>query len=156
MSTAHFNQNDARNPIDGGNPMDSAEQLEKVVIIGSGNWGSAIATKVGLNCERLPYFESQVNMWVYEEMVEFEGQQHKLTDIINTEHENVKYLPGIKLPYNVLAVSDLDKACKDATLLIFVLPHQFLPRLLPTIRNSCHRQSRGVSLIKGLGTSKVL
>ena len=29
-------------------------------------------------------------MWVYEEMVE--GQ--KLTEIINTKHVNVKYLPG--------------------------------------------------------------
>jgi glycerol-3-phosphate dehydrogenase (NAD+) len=37
-----------------------------------------------------------------------------------------------------------------ATLLIFVLPHQFLPRLLPTIRESAHSNCRGVSLIKGL------
>ena len=38
-------------------------------------------------------------MWVYEEMIE--GK--KLTDIINSEHENVKYLPGIKLPNNVVS-----------------------------------------------------
>lgn len=39
-----------------------------------------------------------VNMWVYEEMVD----GRKLTEIINTEHENVKYLPGHKLPKNVV------------------------------------------------------
>lgn len=41
-----------------------------------------------------------VNMWVYEEMID--GK--KLTEIINTDHENVKYLPGHKLPRNVVSV----------------------------------------------------
>lgn len=138
------------NPMDA-NPQTSAEQLDRVCIIGSGNWGSAIATKVGLNCEMLPYFEDRVNMWVFEETVEVEGESRKLTEVINSQHENVKYLPGIKLPENVIAVADLAEACRGATLLIFVLPHQFLPRLLPTIREACHPSCRGVSLIKGLG-----
>lgn len=37
-------------------------------------------------------------MWVYEENI----NGRKLTDIINTDHENVKYLPGYKLPENVV------------------------------------------------------
>eukprot|EP00980_Cylindrotheca_fusiformis_P009234 scaffold2012_cov193-Cylindrotheca_fusiformis.AAC.6 len=132
------------------NPQNSSEQPDKVCIIGSGNWGSAIATKVGLNCERLPYFQSKVNMWVFEEMVQVDGETKKLTDVINSRHENVKYLPGIQLPKNVIAVADLAEACQDATLLIFVLPHQFLPKLLPVIREAAHPSCRGVSLIKGL------
>jgi len=96
-------------------------------------------------------------MWVYEEMVEcpVDGSQKKLTEVINTHHENVKYLPGIKLPENIVAVPDLAEACKDATLLIFVLPHQFLPKLLPAIREAAHPNCRGVSLIKGLGKFRV-
>lgn len=43
-------------------------------------------------------FETEVRMWVYEEMVNGE----KLTEVINTQHENVKYLPGKKLPSNVV------------------------------------------------------
>jgi glycerol-3-phosphate dehydrogenase (NAD+) len=54
-------------------------------------------------------------MWVFEEMIESEdGSNEKLTEIINTRHENVKYLPGITLPENVVAVSDLAEACEDA------------------------------------------
>ena len=37
-------------------------------------------------------------MYVYEEMV----NGRKLTEIINTEHENVKYLPGRRLPENIV------------------------------------------------------
>jgi hypothetical protein len=47
-----------------------------------------------------------------------------LTDIINEKHENVKYLPGVKLPDNIKAVPNLLQATKGADLLIFVLPHQ--------------------------------
>lgn len=132
------------------NPQTSGD-IDKVCIIGSGNWGSAISILIGRNCERLHFCESQVNMWVFEEQVEVDGQLMPLTEVINTRHENVKYLPGIELPHNVKAVPDLEEACRDATLLIFVTPHQFLPKLLPVIRAAAHPSCRGVSLIKGLG-----
>lgn len=38
-------------------------------------------------------------MYVYEEMI----NGKKLTEIINETHENVKYLPGHKLPENVVS-----------------------------------------------------
>jgi glycerol-3-phosphate dehydrogenase (NAD+) len=40
-------------------------------------------------------------MYVYEEIVD--GQ--KLTEIINTKHENVKYMPGCVLPNNVVSIT---------------------------------------------------
>lgn len=63
--------------------------------------GSAIAKIAGSNAARLSTFENQVNMWVLEEEV----GGRRLTDIINTEHENVKYLPGHKLPPNLVSVA---------------------------------------------------
>lgn len=45
-------------------------------------------------------FETRVTMYVYEEIINNE----KLTDIINNLHENVKYLPGHKLPENVASI----------------------------------------------------
>jgi len=132
------------------NPQMSSEEMERVCIIGSGNWGSAIAKIVGKNCQGLAHCEDRVNMWVFEEMVTVDGEERKLSEVINTKHENVKYLAGVKLPSNVVAVTDLREACEGATLLIFVLPHQFLPKLLPVVREAAHPCCRGVSLIKGL------
>lgn len=63
--------------------------------------GSSIAKIIGHNVKASNRFDPYVNMWVYEEMID--GK--KLTEIINTEHENVKYLPGHKLPRNVVSVS---------------------------------------------------
>lgn len=62
--------------------------------------GSAIAKIVGANAAKYDRFDTTVNMWVFEETV----GGRKLTEIINTDHENVKYLPGHKLPPNVVSV----------------------------------------------------
>ncbi|XP_030639941.1 glycerol-3-phosphate dehydrogenase 1a isoform X1 [Chanos chanos] len=119
---------------------------KKVCIVGSGNWGSAIAKIVGLNAARNAKFDSVVNMWVFEEMV----NGKKLTEIINTEHENVKYLPGRKLPENVVAVADVTEAVSGADILLFVIPHQFIGRVCDTIQGKIKQDAVGMSLIKGV------
>ncbi len=124
--------------------------MDKVCIIGSGNWGSAISIMIGNNCHRLDFCHSQVNMWVFEEEIQYDGSIRKLSEVINERHENVKYLPNIELPHNIVAMPDLQEACRDATVLIFVLPHQFLPPLLRKVREVVHPSCRGVSLIKGM------
>lgn len=63
--------------------------------------GSSIAKIIGRNVKASNRFNPIVNMWVYEEMID--GK--KLTEIINTEHQNVKYLPGHTLPRNVVRLS---------------------------------------------------
>jgi len=130
--------------------MSSASGREKICIIGSGNWGSAIATVVGRNAGRLDFCQDEVNMWVFDEKIDTEEGEIMLSELINTRHENAKYLPGIKIPKNIIAYPELKRACEGATLLIFVLPHQFLPKLLPTLREHADSNCRGVSLIKGL------
>lgn len=119
---------------------------KKVCIVGSGNWGSAIARLVGYNAARLPErFQSEVTMWVFEEEV----NGRKLTEIINTDHENVKYLPGRTLPSNVVAVPDIVTAAADADFLIFVLPHQFIKRACAPLQGKLKATAQGLSLVKG-------
>lgn len=61
--------------------------------------GSAIAKIVGTNTKNQSKFADRVTMYVYEEIVD----GRKLTEIINENHENVKYLPGHKIPENVVS-----------------------------------------------------
>lgn len=118
----------------------------KVCIVGSGNWGSAIARIIGDNVKCLQRFAPTVKMWVFEENV----NGRKLTDIINTEHENVKYLPGYKLPDNVVAVPKLCEAAEGADLLVFVVPHQFIRKLCEEMVGCVSSKARGITLIKGI------
>lgn len=62
---------------------------------------TTIARIIGKNAARVESFNSEVKMWVYEEII----HGKKLTDIMNTTHENVKYLPGKKLPENLVNIT---------------------------------------------------
>jgi len=121
----------------------------KVCMIGSGNWGSAVATLIGQNTPKYPEFFNDINMYVYEEEIDFGGRKRKLPEVINEKHENVKYLPNIPLPSCIKAVPDLKEAAKDADILIWVVPHQFVTRMVPAVKEVCSSKAISISLIKG-------
>ncbi|KAL5265177.1 hypothetical protein ACHWQZ_G006058 [Mnemiopsis leidyi] len=148
VKTGKFREKDASHPTV--TPTSTMSDTRKVTIIGSGNWGSAIAKIVGSNTSRhSDLFDKQVRMWVFEE--EVDGQ--KLSHIINTTHENVKYLPGITLPENVLAVPDVVESVTDADILVWVLPHQFVKRICSQIKETIKPGAVSLSCIKGLQDS---
>jgi glycerol-3-phosphate dehydrogenase (NAD+) len=131
-------------------------QIEKlqVCIVGSGNWGSTAAKIAGENIlaggAAAKCFQEEVRMWVFEEEVkQKDGSVRKLSEIINTDHENVKYLPDIKLPANVKAVPDLKTAVEGSHLLVWVLPHQFIPRTANSVKDVIHPNAISVSMVKG-------
>ena len=68
-----------------------------IILLHSLYRGSAISKIIGLNVQNSANFDTTVRMWVYEEIVD----GRNLSEIINEQHENVKYLPGVHLPENV-------------------------------------------------------
>merc|ERR1719409_545555 len=144
----------------------------KVCLVGSGNWGSAIATKIGANVLAKPdKFDTVIEMWVFEEYVkEEEGKwvrpargakppegktwvdegYEPLTEVINRLHENVIYLPGIPLPVSIIAQPDVKKAVTGATMMAFVIPHNFLAPIVPKMEGAFAPGAVGISLIKGI------
>ncbi|XP_078538552.1 glycerol-3-phosphate dehydrogenase [NAD(+)], cytoplasmic-like isoform X2 [Lissotriton helveticus] len=108
--------------------------------------GSAIAKIIGGNVRKSNRFNPIVNLWVFEELI----NGRKLTEIINEDHENVKYLPGHKLPKNVVAVPDVVEAATGADILVFVLPHQFIGRVCGQLVGHVKSGAFGISLIKGV------
>ena len=148
---------------------------EKVALIGSGNWGSAIATKIGINAAACPDIEDTVHMWVFEEYVKLvDGKWERpprgakppdgktwvdegyrpLTAVINELNENVVYLPGIKLPKNIVACPDIKQCVAGATMMVFVIPHNFLGPIVPKMEGAFAPGAIGCSLIKGIEFEK--
>ncbi|KAG5359569.1 Glycerol-3-phosphate dehydrogenase [NAD(+)] 1 [Yarrowia sp. C11] len=119
----------------------------KVAVVGSGNWGTTVAKIVAENCTAHPeLFEPEVRVWVREEKVNGKN----LTDIFNSEHENVRYLPKIKLPHNLIAEPDLLKAVEGANIIVFNLPHQFLAGVCKQLKGKVNPKARAISCLKGL------
>lgn len=127
--------------------------------------GSTISKIVAENTRQYSdLFEEEVQMWVYEEDVTIDkdsklydesigDKPQKLTEVINKHHENVKYLPNIPLPTNLVANPSIHDAVKDSTILIFNLPHQFIANVCKQINGHILPYARGISCIKGVNVS---
>jgi glycerol-3-phosphate dehydrogenase (NAD(P)+) len=78
----------------------------KVAVLGAGAWGTALAL---LLAEK----GGEVLLWT---------RRRELCDAINASHENARYLPGAKLPRNVLATDSIPSALEGASMIVFVVP----------------------------------
>ncbi|XP_033163571.1 titin isoform X2 [Drosophila mauritiana] len=117
----------------------------KICIIGAEGWGSAMAAVVSNNVLEGD-FDSRVHLYVYDEMI----RDTALSEIINTRHENVKYLPGIKLPNNLIAVNDLLEAAQNADILVFSTPLEFVQSYCNILSGNVKESAFAVSMTKGL------
>ena len=123
---------------------------KKIVIVGGGNFGTAISNRIALNLIENPslsnLYDSNVTLWIYDEIV----NDKKLSEIINETHENIKYLPGIILSPSIHVETDINIAINDADVIILVTPHQFLSRILSTFPKPIKPSAIVVSMIKGV------
>ncbi|XP_048612132.1 glycerol-3-phosphate dehydrogenase [NAD(+)] 1, chloroplastic-like isoform X2 [Brassica napus] len=127
------------------------DSKSRVTIVGSGSWGSVAAKLVASNALKLPSFHDEVRMWVFEEVL---PNGEKLTDVINKTNENANYLPGIKLGRNVVADPDLENAVKEANMLVFVTPHQFMDGICKKLKGKIKGEVEAISLVKGMEVKK--
>lgn len=59
-------------------------------------------------------------------------------------------MPGIKFTDNIKAMPSLVEASRGASVLIFVLPHQFVRGVCNEMKNHIAENAKAISLIKGL------
>ena len=140
----------------GNSSPDGAKGPLKVAVIGSGNWGTAVAKIVAENCARPELrsrFAEEVKMWMYEEEIEHAGQKRKLTEVFNETHENVKYLKGITCTPNLRAVPDVREAAKNSDVLVVVVPHQFVDNVCTDLKGFVSPTAVAISGIKGVSVS---
>lgn len=118
-----------------------AAECLRIAVIGSGNWGSVVARNLARNAQLNSAAEKKVKMWVHDE---------NLVSKINLEHKNEKYLPGVSLTENVVATANLEECCNDADVLVFVMPHEYLPDILTDLKGKVKPSAIGVSLAKSI------
>lgn len=93
----------------------------RVAVIGAGSWGTAVAAIAATNAPTI--------LW---------ARREALAAQIAKEHENGDYLPGLELPANLEATSDLATAADGADVVVMGTPsHGFrdvLSELCPSLR----------------------
>ncbi|MDR3020473.1 MAG: NAD(P)-dependent glycerol-3-phosphate dehydrogenase [Treponema sp.] len=94
----------------------------QIAVLGAGAWGTAIAKVIADK-------EKDVVIWSFEE---------DTRDDINERNENIRYLPGFKLPETLKATSDIEEAAEGRQFLIYAVPSIFL---LDTLKKSLNVNS---------------
>jgi len=84
--------------------------IPRLAVIGAGAWGTAVAKIIAEK-------GNDVILWSFEK---------DNRDDINLRRENSRYLPGIKLPENLRATSDIVEAASDREYIILAVPSLFL------------------------------
>jgi len=108
--------------------------VSRVVVMGAGSWGTTIAKVIA-------DAGNEVVLWSRREEVAVE---------INETQRNSDYLPGIDLPSNLTATSDLAFALNGAEQIYLAIPSQSLRQSLEAWKEFIPKNATLISLIKGL------
>jgi glycerol-3-phosphate dehydrogenase (NAD(P)+) len=116
--------------------------IKKISIIGDGGWGTTLGVllaKKGFG----------VTIWgVFPDYIE----------LLRQRRENIKFLPGVKIPQSIHLTSDMADALKDSQLVVLATPSQHTRAVLDMLKLNDLSGKAFVSVSKGIenGTLKLM
>ena len=105
----------------------------RVSVIGAGSWGTTVAALAAHN--------APTTLW---------SRRATLAEQIDRDHENGDYLAGYRLPSQLRATADLERAVRDADLLVMGVPSQGFRGALESVKPYLRPWVPVISLSKGL------
>ncbi len=107
---------------------------EAIAVLGDGGWGTTLA----IHLHRLGH---RVAWWgAFPEYVAFLARRR----------QNVKFLPGVRIPKSLRLTSELTDALEAATLVVLAIPSQYLRGVLRQIKRVVGARPLFLSAAKGL------
>lgn len=105
----------------------------KACVVGAGSWGTTVAVLMAENVD--------VTLW---------ARDADLAARVEANHENDRYLPGIRIPERVHATHDLSVACGEADVVVIGVPSHGFRDVLCAAADSIRPKVPVVSLSKGV------
>lgn len=108
--------------------------MERVSVIGAGSWGTAIAFVLAENGH-------DCLLWT---------RRAEQAAEINERHTNSSYLPGITLPANLNAISDLEAAVHHSDVIVIAVPTKAIRALCAEINQLANNSKLIIHVSKGI------
>ena len=106
-----------------------------LAILGSGGWGTALATVLSQKPEHL------VRLWSY---------RADCAEALRAQRENTQQLPGVRIPDSVEITASVEDATRNADAWITAIPTAYLRSTLKHFKAVAHPHIPAVSLTKGI------
>ncbi|MEW6770744.1 MAG: NAD(P)H-dependent glycerol-3-phosphate dehydrogenase [Bacillota bacterium] len=114
--------------------------LVRVAVLGGGGWGTALGCLLaGKGCS--------VRLWV---------RRPEHAAALNAARENVRYLPGVRIPEEVTATPSLSEALEGAGAVVFAVPSHAFREVLRAALPLISPGARVVNVAKGLEEAALL
>ena len=107
--------------------------MESIAVIGAGSWGTTLASLAANSVE--------TTLW---------ARRADIADTINSQRENVEYLPGYRLPDRLTATADLTTAVSDVDVVVMGVPSHGFREVFRALTPSLEDSTPVVSLTKGI------
>jgi glycerol-3-phosphate dehydrogenase (NAD(P)+) len=112
----------------------------KISVLGAGGWGTTLAIL-------LHYNGHNVSLWEYKKSYAKELIKKRV---------NTDYLPGIKIPKEIIITHDLEELIDDKNLIVLAVPSQFLRGIVKNINYRKIEDTILVSVSKGIEKNSLM
>lgn len=112
----------------------------RVTVLGDGGWGTALAF---VNARK----KNEITLW---------SAFPDYAKVIQEKRENVKFLPGVPLPSNLVVTADLKQALEFGDIIVLAIPTQFLRNILFKVKEMGFSDKIFVSVSKGIEKKTLL
>jgi len=111
----------------------------KIAVMGDGGWGTTLAIHL---CNQ----GHSISLW---------GVFPNYIDILKKQRENIKFLPGVKIPKSISISSDINKAVKGTELILLAVPSLYMREILQRLTGS-GISAKFISATKGIEHTTLL
>lgn len=112
----------------------TARQTLTIAVLGDGGWGTTLAI-------HLHQLGHRVHWW---------GVFPEYAKEVNRRHENVKFLPGIRIPQSLRMTFELLPAVESAQFVVLAVPSQYLRTVVWRLKDLPHADKTFINVAKGL------
>lgn len=110
------------------------KKIKNIGIAGDGGWGTTLAILLAGK-------EYKVTLW---------GAFPEYVQLMKEKRENIKFLPDIRLPDELVLTSDAGELLKGKDLIVLAAPSQFMRSVLETLKMDLKGNPGFVSVTKGI------
>jgi len=112
----------------------------RIAVLGAGSWGTTLAVLLADNSH-------EVSLWSY---------RKEYTEVICATRENPLFLPGIRIPENIDATSDLGGAVRDRDMIVTAVPSQYLRGVVSELAHLLLEGITVVNVAKGIENGSLM
>jgi glycerol-3-phosphate dehydrogenase (NAD(P)+) len=106
----------------------------RVAVLGGGSWGTALSVLLSKNCV-------DTGIWV---------RSDEQFNTMYNKRENPKYLPGVRLPEQLVISTDMDEILDDSNIVVLAVPTHSVRELLVQLQDKINKNRIIVNVAKGI------